>query len=304
MITPKKTAFDALREALVSLIEKLIAEEPHEAFGFEWAARPQPFYCEKLDTSSANLRRYTSKPPFVRKQALVGTGPIVLSGSHQIAGPKKMTLLRLGDPPPKDIADEAKRVMITIWNKKMTKKVTQHKGQCLWGMTGDLMKLLAAVDLPAELAGELAIAAFKYALADWQTAAFALKIAAEARPNYKPRYYDYPCITHIRSFWRALIHAYVDHLQLDKAKPPPGLEFLLPPKLGAVTGYAHPLWKIMTLTDPLTNHPGLTPEIDKAIDGGYAAAEAKFLAKLAAEEALEKKSLALQVAEAAGEAAA
>jgi hypothetical protein len=50
--------------------------------------------------------------------------------------------------------------------------------------------------------------------------------------------------------------------------------------------------------------PGLTPEIDKAIDDGYAAAEAKFQAKLAAEEALVKKSLALQVAEAAGEAAA
>jgi hypothetical protein len=121
---------------------------------------------------------------------LVRTGPIVISGSTQIAGPKKLRLMRIGEAPPKDVADEAKRVMITIWNKKMAKKVTQHEGQCLWGMTEDIMKVLAALGLPAELGGELAIALFKYARSDWQALTSAAKLEAEGRPKYKPRYYD------------------------------------------------------------------------------------------------------------------
>jgi hypothetical protein len=64
---------------------------------------------------------------------LVRTGPIVISGSTQIAGPKKLCLMRIGEAPPKDVADEAKRVMITIWNKKMAKKVTQHEANVFGG---------------------------------------------------------------------------------------------------------------------------------------------------------------------------
>ena len=39
MITPKKAAFDDLHEALISLVEALIAQKPYEAFGFKWAAQ-------------------------------------------------------------------------------------------------------------------------------------------------------------------------------------------------------------------------------------------------------------------------
>jgi hypothetical protein len=281
--TAHNTRKSAVKE-LVLLVEKIIAEDPHAAFGFKWAARPQSFYCEKLGLSDRQVRRLMAKPPFVKRNAMVGTGSIVINGSQQISGPKKLCLIRLGEAPPKNVADEAKRVMITLWNKQMGKKVTRHEGQCLWGMTGDIMKLLTAVDLPADLGGELTIAVFKYALTDWQTVASAAKLEAEARPKYKPRYYDHPCITHIRSFWRASVYAYLSHLQLDTVKPPTGLEFLASPD-GAGAGIAHPVWKIMNLTDPLIGHPGLTPEIEKAIDAGYAAAEAKSVAKLAAEAA-------------------
>jgi hypothetical protein len=282
--TAQNSRKSAVKE-LVLLVEKIIAEDPHAAFGFKWAARPQSFYCEKLGLSDRQVRRLIAKPPFVKRNAMVGTGPIVINGSQQISGPKKLCLVRVGEAPPKNVADEAKRVMIALWNKQMGKKVTRHEGQCLWGMTGDIMtKLLVPLDLPADSGGELAIAVFKYALADWQAVASAAKLEAEARPGYKVRYYDLPCITHIRSFWRASVHAYLSHLQFDTVKPPTGLEFLTSPD-GTAAGIAHPVWKIMNLTDPLIGHPGLTPEIDKAIDAGYAAAEGKSVAKLAAEAA-------------------
>jgi hypothetical protein len=264
------------REKLASLVNKLIAEEPCEKFGFAWAARHQSYYAEALGVSDRTVRSLITKPPFVSKEALVGEGPIKINGSKQVSGPRKLCLVRIGEAPPKDVADEAKRVMITIWNKQMAKQVTYHEGRCLWGMTGDIMKLLVDVGLPADLGGELAIAVFKHALADWPNVASAAKLAAEARPGYKPRYYEFPCITHLRSFWKAAVHAYVSHLQFDKVKPPTGLEFLAPPT-GAGAGLDHPIWKIQDITYPMIDHPGLTPEIGKAIDAGHAAAEKKFL---------------------------
>jgi hypothetical protein len=281
--TAQNTRKSAVKE-LVLLVEKIITEDPHAAFGFKWAARPQSFYSEALGVSDRTVRNLIGKPPFVRKNAMVGEGPIVINGSHQTSGPKKVCLVRIGEAPPKDVADEAKRVMITLWNKQMGKQVTQHEGRCLWGMAGDIMKLLADVGLPTDLARELSIAVFKHALSNWPDMASALKLAAEARPGYQPRYYDFPSITVIRSFWRAAVYAYVSHLQMEQTKPPQGLEFLAPPKLTGVTGIQHPVWKIMTATYPMIDHPGLTPEIDKAIEAGHVAAEAKF-ANLAAEAA-------------------
>jgi hypothetical protein len=250
-------------EKLASLVEKLVASEPHEAFGFTWAARHQSYYAEALGVSDRTVRSLIGKPPFVTKNGMVGTGPIKINGSKQISGPKKLCLVRIGEAPPKDLADEAKRVMITLWNKQMAKQVTYHEGRCLWGMTGDIMKELEVVGLTADRGGELAIAVFKHALANWPDVASAAKLAAEARPGYKTRYYEFPCITHIRSFWRASLYAYVSHLQFDKAKPPQGVEFLKSPNGSGVTGLAHPVWKLMTRNDPMIGHPGLTPEIDK-----------------------------------------
>jgi hypothetical protein len=256
MITPKKTAFDALHEALISLVQELIAKEPFKAGGFEWAAEPQSFYCEKLNTSPATLRRHISKPPFVRTWKMVGAQVATSGDETKVAGGTKWCLLRLGEAPPKDVADEAKRVMIKIWNKVQAKQVTRREAQCLWGMTKDIMKLLAALDLPAELGGELAIAVFKYALADWQTVASAIKIEAEARPGYKPKFYNYPSIPTIRSFWRASVHACVGAIQsgdVKKHQVPDGLEILA--SLSS--------WKVLAVTDPWIGHPGLTAEMEK-----------------------------------------
>ena len=108
--------------------------------------------------------------------------------------------------------------MIKIWNKVQGKSVTKREAQCLWGMTKDIMALLPSLDLPAEFAGELSIAVFKYALADWQTVVSAIKIEMEARPGYQPKFYNYPCIPIIRNFWRASVHAYVRAVQSGDVK--------------------------------------------------------------------------------------
>jgi hypothetical protein len=160
-----------------------------------------------LNTSPAGLRRHIDKPPFVKRQAMVGTGPIVINGSTQVAGPKKLCLVRIGEAPPKDVADEAKRVMIKIWNSKMKKPVTRREGSCLWGLAKDMIALSPELGLPADLGGELAIAVFKYALNNWQSMASAIKIAMEARKGYKSRFYDYPCIPVILSFYKTALHA-------------------------------------------------------------------------------------------------
>lgn len=197
---------------------------------------------------------------------MVGAEIIKQGYNTTIVRGKKLCLLRIGDAPPKDVADEAKRVMIKLWNNAIGKPVTDREARCLWGMSKDMMKLLAEAGLPAEQGGELAIAVFKYALGDWTAVASALKLAAEARPKYKPRFYDYPCIPHLRSFYQAAVHAYVSFLQMEKAKPPAGLEFLAQSKVSG---------KIQALTDPMADHPGVTPEIEKALDGGYAVLAAK-----------------------------
>jgi hypothetical protein len=179
----KTPASDSLGEGLASLVEQLIAVEPFKAGGFDWAAQPQSYYCDKLNISPATLRRRIAKPPFVRAWKMVGAQTVSVGEDTIIMGGKKLCLLRIGVAPPKDVADEAKRVMITIWNKVQAKPVTKREAQCLWGMTKDIAVLLNGLNLPTGLAGELAIAMFRYSLADWQTVVSAIKIEMEARPG-------------------------------------------------------------------------------------------------------------------------
>lgn len=255
-MSSKKPAGDNLGNALVSLVIQLIAKEPFKADGFDWAAQPQSYYCQALDTSPATLRRRIAKPPFVRAWKMVGAEITTDGDATNVAGGKKWCLLRIGEAPPKDVADEAKRVMIKIWNKAQGKLVTKREAQCLWGMTKEIMALLDKLGLPAELGGELAIAVFKYALADWQTVVSAIKFEMEARPGYKTRFYKFPCIPIIRSFWRASLHAYVQAAQsgdLKKHQVPDGLEILASPAS----------WKILAAADPFIGHPGVTAEMEK-----------------------------------------
>lgn len=267
MTTSEKSASDYLGEALVSLVEELIVNEALKADGFDWAAQPQSYYCEKLNTSPATLRRRIGKPPFVRSWKMVGAEIVTVGQETTVIGGKKLCLLRIGKAPPKDVADEAKRVMIKIWNKAKGKPATRREAQCLWGMTKDIMMLLAALDLPGELGGELAIAVFKHALADRQTVASAIKFEMEARLDYKPRFYDYPCIPVIRNFWRASVNAYVQATQsgdMKKHQVPEGLEVLASPAS----------WKLLAATDPFSGHPGVTGEMEKT----YAKLDAGLIA--------------------------
>ena len=62
---------------------------------------------------------------------------------------------------------------------------------------------------------------FKYALSDWQPVVSAIKLEIESRKatkGYKPRFYNYPCISVIRSFWKASLHAYVAAIQSGDVK--------------------------------------------------------------------------------------
>ena len=187
------------------------------------------------------------------------------TAQRRLSGPKKLCLLRIGDAPPRDVADEAKRVMITIWNKAMGKPVTEHEGRCLWGMTGDMMKLLAAVGLPAELGGELAIAVFKFALADWQQVASALKLAMQSQPDCTPRFYEYPSITVIRRFWKAAVYAYVQAIfkrRRRRSRP----DWKCSP---IARGQASSTILVeVSHTDPIAGTASLTAEADSANGGG------------------------------------
>ena len=92
----KTLASDALGEALVSLVEQSTATEPFKVNGFDWAAQPQSYYCEKLNISPATLRRRIAKPPFVRAWKIVGAQIVAVGEDTTVIGGKKLCLLRIG----------------------------------------------------------------------------------------------------------------------------------------------------------------------------------------------------------------
>ena len=143
------------------------------------------------------------------------------------------------------------------------------------------MELLAAVGLPAELGGELAISVFEFALADWQQVASGIKLAMHIQPNCTPKFYKYPSITVIRRFWPAAVYAYVQAAQSGDVKVSAGLEMLATPAS----------WKLLDATDPLKVPPA-KPAAAKP------AAKPKLLAEMAAKEAANAKLLAKMADEA------
>ena len=218
----------AAGQKLNALVEELNSNEPYDAHGYVWAARPQSYYCEKLDISVETLRRHISKPPFVRRSAVVGKVEQIVDGKTVIAvAGKKLCLLRIGEAPDKT-ANDYKNIMASIWKQKTGYTATAHQKQCLWGF---------AQDVP----GEWAVKAFKYALDHWQETATSIKIAAEARPGYKPRFYDFPNIPAIRSFHKAVVYAYVSSLMFEG-------------KIAAEE--LNDAAALLSLTDPLIDHPG------------------------------------------------
>jgi hypothetical protein len=249
-------------DALAALVDKAEAEDKYEAHGVTWARRPQSFYAGELGVSLPTISKRIAEGSFVK---------LVKS----VEGGGTITLLRTGDAPPCLTYNHAKNVMIKIWDAAQNKidnpegkfVVNQEGGRCLWGFAKDVHENIGAkLGWSAETSRELAVATFKYAIANWPDVASAIKLAAESLPKYKPRFYDHPCLSAMCHFSEAAVYAYVQHLQYDHKKPPAALAILEHP---FVSG------KILELTDPLVGHPGVTPEIDKAIDAGWAVAEAK-----------------------------
>jgi hypothetical protein len=253
--------------ALAALVEKIIAEDPYEAFGFTWAARPQKFYAEALGVHPNTIGRYIAQSPIVKT--------VVSAKGGGTKGGGTITLLRTGDAPPRLTYNNAKNVMIKVWSAAEDKidnpdgkwVVSPRGGQCLWGFAKDVHENIGAkLGWPAELSRELTIATFKYALFDWTAVAGTMKFFMEATPDYKPPFLKRLSLPHLCHFSEAAVYAYVMHVQEAK-KAPPALEGLTDMMVSQ---------KVLNLIDGMMpNHPGLTPEINKAIDAGWAVAEAK-----------------------------
>jgi hypothetical protein len=162
--------------ALKTLIEECCLEDAYQLDGYVWTSRPQELLSAKLQISVATLRRYISKPPFVRK-------------SRHVNG-KLTTLLRVGEPGPETDYDIAQK-MSAIWRKKTSKKNTPKEFGCLIGL---------AQNWPKGHQIEL----FKICLNEWQDFMSAVDYWIQTQePDvdavYK-HYYKYPSITVMRRF--------------------------------------------------------------------------------------------------------
>jgi hypothetical protein len=292
-----KTKKTGITDALVALVEWCVANEPYEAFGFQWAARPLPDYCEQLGVSKWTFRDRTKEPPFVCRSTSIGG--------------KRFCLLRVCEAPPKD-ANDYRRIMLSMWRghledrnllygiaaqeakaqkiwlaakpgeyvgetiaqvKSLMAAKDNHESQCLWGFAGDVIKLCTEIGLSKDVEERLILGTFKYALKEWSAVASCIKIAMEATPGGKVLFLDYPSITVIRRFWKAAVYAYTEHWQGMDDKAP-------------LT-----LWKVLQATNPWIGHPGVP-----GIPSGPAGVEA--LIKLS------EKTEALMTAKAAKLAAA
>lgn len=152
---PKKKLSD---RALATLIEDLIAKEPHEFDGYLWAARPQSHYFETLGVSQWTLIGRIKKPPFVAR-------------TTKIDG-KLVCLLRVGEPAPKGLNDYKKII------RSMLRSMRDNADlPVLHGTAGE-----------NEGADKAAVKAAKVAAAKGEDAEIAAAIAgAEARRAFKAR---------------------------------------------------------------------------------------------------------------------
>jgi hypothetical protein len=207
---------------LVELVQGLQDSDPHEAYGVMWAARPQSFYSEALGVSLKTIGRYTDESPFVKKVKSVEGGGTI-------------TLLRIGEAPASLYDNHTKNILIKLWDAREAKidrpdgplKLTDYAKSNLWGFAKDIRENIGdKMGLPAETSQELAIATFKYALADWTAVAGSVKFVGQARAGYKPRYWKYINLPTLNSFSEVAVYAYVMHVQFDKPKLPVGLECL------------------------------------------------------------------------------
>jgi hypothetical protein len=176
-------------ELLGKLIAESIASEPYELDGFLWAVHPQEWYCSELGISVETLRRWISKPPFVRQ-------------CKQING-KKMTLLREGEPGPMTHRHIA-NIMSNIFRTKTSNKVGPREYGCLIGL--------------AEIwpAGEQ-VEIFKTVITDWTSFMSCVHCVImemqDAGEDAVKRYYSFPSITVMRRFHEVGVELHLMKLQ-------------------------------------------------------------------------------------------
>lgn len=224
---------------LVMEIKHLIATEPFERDGLQWAARPQTHYCKLIGVSPATLRRMISKPPFQRRQAHTGKAKVTSEGVH-IEGGQKMTLLRIGEGLTQNAA---KNIMAKIFADKHPSYVQADKIR--WER--DRQRLFK---MAGEFEPKFAVDCFKSTLANWHKAAGAMKLDAESTVGYKPRFYHHPHIATMCHFWKACAYAYVSNLQEKGKIPPKEMDAAL---------------EFMNYADPLKGHPGVKGSIEEQL---------------------------------------
>jgi hypothetical protein len=150
---PKKKLSD---QALVALIEDLIAIEPHKFDGYLWAARPQSHYFKALGVSQWTLIGRIKKPPFVAR-------------TTKIDG-KVVGLLRVGEPALKGLNDYKKIMRAMLRNMR-----DNADPPVLYGTAGE-----------KDAANKAVAKAAKAAAAKGEDAEAAAAIAgAEARKDFK-----------------------------------------------------------------------------------------------------------------------
>lgn len=172
-------------EALVKLVEEIIAADPHEYVGHLWAAREQEWYCQHLGISPATLKRWIAKPPFDKRRRHVDGKPLAL--------------LRVGPPVEKTHEDYA-RIMGSIFYKRLGRRISRGE----FGMLTGLSK-----DWPPGRAPEI----FAYALDNWSDVAVAIKIEIEELPAGFFRHWKKPSIGPMRRFHNGVLNAWVMHQQ-------------------------------------------------------------------------------------------
>jgi hypothetical protein len=176
-------------ELLGQLIAECIASEPYELDGFLWAVHPQEWYCSQLGISVETLRRWISKPPFVRQ-------------CKQING-KKMTLLREGEPGPMTHRHIA-NIMSNIFRSKTGKPVARREYGCLIGL---------AETWP----GGEQVEIFKTVMTDWTSFMSCVHCVImemqDAGEDAVKRYYSFPSVTVMRRFHEVGVELHLMKLQ-------------------------------------------------------------------------------------------
>ncbi|MGO9771716.1 MAG: hypothetical protein ACLPSW_19665 [Roseiarcus sp.] len=232
-------------EKLEKIVTGLIETEPFEREGLKWACRPLAYYCEQIGLSDKTLRLWLKKTPFETRVALTRKWKMV-NGVGQLGCGQKVCLIRTGERVM--TANDAKNIMAAIWRKRFPEYVEEN----LIRWENDRRCLL---NIAKDLTPQFAVKVFEWTLDNWQTAASAMKLAAEAAPGYKTPFYQFPTIRYVCHFWKACAFAYLSDQQSKGAYNPA--------KVGKKQ--ANAVAALLCAWDPFQDHPGYIAALEELI---------------------------------------